>query len=88
MPDMAYRAGWGTPLGWTLGTLALSWGIGRALSATVMSRVSRLLPGAQHLWVQTAPLDARDPERSSPWPVRSGWEIGSSVASQSVTSGA
>jgi small-conductance mechanosensitive channel len=51
---MADWAGWGTPLGWTLGTLALSWGLGRALSAMVVSRVSRVLPGGQHVWVQTA----------------------------------
>jgi small-conductance mechanosensitive channel len=59
MPDMSGWFGWGTALWWTLGTLILSWGVGRALGAIATSRVSRRLPGQQHAWVQTAVLVVR-----------------------------
>jgi len=64
MPDMGYWSGWGAPLAWTLATLALSWAIGRALSAIVMARLSRLLPGRPQVWVQTAVSVIR---RRLPW---------------------
>jgi small-conductance mechanosensitive channel len=59
MPDIGYWSGWGAPLVWTIGTLALSWGIGRGLSAIVMSRVSRWLRDHPHAWVQTAVIVVR-----------------------------
>lgn len=59
MPDMAGWSGWGTALWWTLGSLGLSWGVGRALSAILAARVSRWLPGEQLAGVQTALLVVR-----------------------------
>jgi small-conductance mechanosensitive channel len=56
---MGSWSAWGRGLWWTLGTLGLSWGIGRALSAIVVSRVLRWLPGEQQAWVQTALLVVR-----------------------------
>lgn len=59
MPDIGNWSGWGAALGWTLGTLALSWGIGRVLSAILTSRVSTLLRDHPQVWVQTAVLVVR-----------------------------
>jgi small-conductance mechanosensitive channel len=59
MPDIGNWSGWGPSLGWTLGTLALSWGIGRVLSAILTSRVSTWLRDHPQVWVQTAVLVVR-----------------------------
>jgi small-conductance mechanosensitive channel len=45
---------WGTRLAWTLLTIALSWAIGRILTAIIGSRATRWIPGQQHSWVHTA----------------------------------
>jgi small-conductance mechanosensitive channel len=59
MPDIGNWSGWGPSIGWTLGTLALSWGIGRVLSAILTSRVSTWLRDHPQVWVQTAVLVVR-----------------------------
>jgi small-conductance mechanosensitive channel len=59
MTDIGHWSAWGTPLMWTIATVAVSWGIGRALSAIVMSRVAGWLAGRQQVWVQTAVQEVR-----------------------------
>jgi hypothetical protein len=99
MPDMADSAGWGTPLGWTLGTLALSWGIGRAhtfadssVNFTVILRGREFADQylIEHEFVKR--LHARFSREGIviPFPIRTitQREIASSVPSQGVAAGA
>lgn len=59
MPDIGNWSGWGPALGWTLATLAVSWGVGRVLSAILASRASAWLRDHPHVWVQTGVLVVR-----------------------------
>jgi small-conductance mechanosensitive channel len=54
MLDIGSWPGWGRQLAWTLATIALSWAIGRGLSAAVVARIGEWVPGRQNAWVQTA----------------------------------
>jgi small-conductance mechanosensitive channel len=45
---------WGTRSGWTLATIALSWGVGRVLSTILVSRAAKWLARHPHAWVPAA----------------------------------
>jgi small-conductance mechanosensitive channel len=64
MADIAQWSAWGTPLTWTIATIAFSWGIGRALSAIVMSRMAGWRAGQSRGWIQTAVQEVR---KRVPW---------------------
>jgi small-conductance mechanosensitive channel len=55
MPDLGWSA-WGSPLIWTLVTLAAGWLFGRVLGAAVVSRLPRWLPRGQRV-LATATAD-------------------------------
>jgi small-conductance mechanosensitive channel len=49
MPIDLVWASWGSPLAWTLVTLAASWGLGHLLGAVVVSRLPRWFPDRQRV---------------------------------------
>ena len=59
VPEIGNWSGWGPSLGWTFGTLALSWSMGRVLDAILTSRVSTSLRDHPQVWVQTAVVVVR-----------------------------
>jgi small-conductance mechanosensitive channel len=64
MNDLGLWTAWGVSLGWTLGTLAVSWGIGRVLGALLASRVPRWIPPERAALATAA---ARMLRRRMPW---------------------
>jgi small-conductance mechanosensitive channel len=64
MSDMGLWTAWGVSLGWTLGTLAVSWGIGHVLGALLASRVPRWIPPERAALATAA---ARILRRRMPW---------------------
>ncbi len=64
MTSFGYWPVWGPRALWTIATIALGWGIGRVLSAVVVSRVSVWLPSRHAVWVDTAADVTR---RRLPW---------------------
>ncbi|HSK08611.1 MAG TPA: mechanosensitive ion channel family protein [Vicinamibacterales bacterium] len=63
MPEIDWH-GWAATLAWTIGTLAVAWGIGRVLSAVLRSRGTRWLAGFDRPWAETA---LRVVHRRLPW---------------------
>jgi small-conductance mechanosensitive channel len=64
MGDLGNWPPWARQLSLTIGTLVVSWGVGRVLSAIVISRIATWLPAQDGDWVQTVVHVLR---RRVPW---------------------
>lgn len=64
MIDFRYWSGWGSPLVWTLATLAVGWAIGHIMGVVLLARLPRWLPRHRQVIVESAAQIVR---RRLPW---------------------